>query len=61
MYEYEYVRVQSKDLVGSSFGGCQDVIDEYARRGYRFVGCLPAVYLKVLQSFDLVFEREAEA
>lgn len=61
MYEYEYVRVQNHDFVGSSFEDCQEIINEYARKGYRFVGCLPAVYLRVLERFDLVFEREVEA
>ena len=61
MYEYEYVRVENRDFMGAEFKGYQDIIDERARQGWRFVCCIPTIFIKVLESFDLVFEREAPA
>lgn len=63
MKRYEYVSINS-DLVGlSGFEGYREIIDDYASRGYRFVGYVPTTVTMhgKLVEIDLVFEIDADA
>ena len=62
MKQYEYVRLQSKKWIGARFEEHRKVIDEYAAKGYRYVGFMPVVindYGKI-KDMDLIFERDTE-
>ena len=60
MKEYAYVRVKSKrGMVGFSFEEHRKIIDEYAKKGYRYAGCIPVLFVfNSLQEIDLIFEIE---
>ena len=58
MKRYEYVSVH----IGRLFGACSEehrkIIDDYAKRGYRYVGFIPtdmSDYGKI-KDMDLIFE-----
>lgn len=62
MKQYEYVRIQNEKWIGAQSEGHREVIDEYAAKGYRYVGFLPVVindYGKI-RDMDLIFERDTE-
>lgn len=58
MYQYSYKRVRNTFL-GDDFSDCRDIIDDYASRGYRYVGYIPiAIALDgKIKSIDLIFEK----
>ena len=61
MKAYEYVNIHIGKLVGAGSEAHRDIIDEYAARGYRYVGYIPTNinnYGKITD-LDLVFERDA--
>lgn len=60
MKKYEYVRLRIGKFIGAKSEEHRAVIDDYAARGWRYVGYIPAVisdYGKILQ-MDLVFEQD---
>lgn len=62
MKRYEYVRIRSKKWIGARFEESRQIIDEYAAKGFRYVGFLPVVmndYGKY-RDIDLVFEETTE-
>ena len=62
MYRYEYVRLHSGKWIGASFEGHRAVIDEHAKRGWRYVGYIPVIlndYGK-MKDIDLIFEKSTD-
>ncbi len=60
MKRYEYVRVVNDKLFGAKFDEHRKIIDEYARRGFSYVGYIPvniSDYGK-FKEMDLIFEIE---
>lgn len=60
MKKYEYVRLRIGKFIGAKSEEHRAVIDDYAARGWRYVGYIPAAindYGKILQ-LDLVFEQD---
>ena len=60
MKKYEYVRVNINRWVGAKSEEHREIINEYARKGYRYVGYIPtniSDYGKI-KEMDLVFEME---
>ena len=43
MKQYEYVSVHVGKLVGAKSEEHRQIIDEYAKKGYRYVGYIPTV------------------
>ncbi len=61
MKKYEYVRIKGDKVLGCKFEEHREIIDEYARKGFSYVGFVPvniAEYGK-FKEIDLVFEIEA--
>ena len=60
MKKYEYVSVHIGKLVGAKSEEHRQIIDEYAKKGYRYVGYIPTVisdYGKI-KDMDLIFEMD---
>jgi hypothetical protein len=64
MIEYKFVEVTGKGVINTNYESedgrsAQEVIEDYARSSYRFVGILPKKYVGygTLKSYDLVFEK----
>ena len=60
MKQYEYVSVHIGKLFGTASKEYREIINNYAAKGWRYVGFLPkrqraAGFLEII---DLVFERE---
>lgn len=61
MKKYEYVSVHIGKFVGAKSEEHRKIIDEYAAKGYRYVGYIPTNindYGKI-KDMDLVFEIES--
>ena len=61
MKAYEYANIHIGKFVGARSDEHRAIIDEYAARGYRYVGYIPtniSDYGKI-RDMDLVFERNA--
>ena len=57
---YEYVNVKNATFWTAKCFDHRDIIDEYAKRGFRFAGFIPTTiegYGRIT-SYDLVFEKE---
>ncbi|MGN0169137.1 MAG: DUF4177 domain-containing protein [Lachnospiraceae bacterium] len=60
MKGYEYVSVHISKFVGAKSEEHRQIIDDYARRGYRYVGYIPtniSDYGKI-KDMDLIFELD---
>lgn len=60
MKRYEYVNVHVGKLIGAKSEEHRQIIDDYAKRGYRYVGFIPtdiSDYGKI-KDMDLVFELD---
>lgn len=60
MFKYEYVPVHINKFAGAKSEEHQKIINEYAAKGYRYVGFIPtniSDYGKI-KDFELVFEKE---
>jgi hypothetical protein len=60
MKKYEYVKVHIGKLVGAKSEEHRDIIDSYAKKGYRYVGYVPTNmndYGKI-KDIDLIFEMD---
>ena len=58
MKKYEYVNVRINKFIGATSEEHRQIIDEYATKGYRYVGFIPtniSDYGKI-KEMDLVFE-----
>ena len=61
MKQYEYVSVHTGKFLGAKSEKHREIIDEYAAKGWRYVGFVPTImtdYGKI-KDMDLVFERDA--
>ena len=63
MKKYEYVHLDiTLFFGGSAVEGHKTIIDEHARKGYRYVGYIPTridAYGRI-EELDLIFEADAE-
>ena len=60
MKKYEYVNVRINKFIGAKSEEHRQIIDEYASKGYRYVGYIPtdiSDYGKI-KEMDLIFEIE---
>lgn len=60
MKKYEYVQVHINKFVGARSEEHRQIIDDYAARGYRYVGYIPTNitdYGKI-KDMDLIFEKD---
>lgn len=61
MAKYEYVSVdyQAKEIVIASLSEHRDIIDQYARQGYKYAGMIPTEISAhgCLRKIDLIFEK----
>ena len=58
MKKYEYVNINIDDFFGSYSEEHRKIIDEYAEKGYRYVGYIPinmTSHGKIIE-IDLIFE-----
>lgn len=58
MAKYEYVTISNEKIFGAKFTQHREVIDEYAKNGYRYIGYVP---IKIndygkFHEMDLIFE-----
>ncbi len=60
MKKYEYVAVHIGKFIGSKSEEHRQIIDDYAKRGYRYVGYIPTKIddFGKIKDIDLVFEIE---
>ncbi len=61
MKRYEYVPVHISRFIGAKSENHREIIDQYAKKGYRYVGFIPTNmndYGKI-KDMDLVFEIDA--
>lgn len=61
MCKYEYVSISAKGVVTLNYAEHRKIIDDYARRGYRYVGYIPtkqtAGFGGAIVEMDLIFEK----
>ena len=60
MFKYEYVKVGNEGVFGSKFIQHRDIIDKYAKNGYRYAGFIPIKsdsYGRI-KEIDLIFEKQ---
>jgi len=60
MFKYEYVTIDNEALIASKFTQHRDIIDKYAKKGYRYVGFVPTKsdgYGRI-KKMDLIFENQ---
>ena len=64
MYQYEYVTLslEKKGLTKTALTEHRAIIDDYAQKGYRYVGYIPTkeIGYGVLAEVDLVFEKSGK-
>ncbi len=64
MYKYEFVSVDTvgKGLFSNKTERHREVIEEYAKKGWRYVGWFPSrssnMLSGVIEKVDLIFEKE---
>ena len=61
MKQYKYVEVQIGKFLGAKSEEHRTIINDFATRGYRYVGYIPTKindYGKIIK-MDLVFEKDA--
>ena len=58
MVKYEYVTIKSEKWFGGKFTQHREIIDEYAEKGYRYVGYIPIKLTEHgrFKEMDLIFE-----
>ena len=60
MKKYEYVSLHVNRFIGAKSEEHRQIIDDYARRGYRYVGYIPTIitdYGKI-KDLDRIFEKD---
>lgn len=61
MKKYEYVNVKSQGLYNYGFVGYKEIINEYAAKGYKYVGYIPTDMVNgAIIKIDLVFEKDED-
>lgn len=62
MYEYKYIEIKARMGFSSHFKGFEEIIDEEALRGWRFVATIPVKSYGQMgvTVLSLVFERKKE-
>lgn len=58
MKKYEYISIKVGRFIGSKSQEHRDIIDEYAKKGYRYIGFIPTDMTdhgKII-NMDLIFE-----
>lgn len=61
MKKYEYIRIKGDKFAGAKFEEHRKIIDEYALKGFSYIGFIPvkiAEYGK-FKEIDLIFETES--
>ena len=60
MKKYEYVPVHIGKFCGAKSEEHRKIIDDYAKKGYRYVGYIPTVmtYYGKIKDMDLIFELD---
>lgn len=60
MKKYEYVSLHIDKFFGASSKEHREIIDKYAKDGYRYVGYIPTVITDhgKIKDMDLIFELE---
>ena len=60
MKKYEYVTVYIGKFFGAKTEEHRKIIDEYAAKGYRYVGYIPTVLddFGKIKDIDLIFEQD---
>lgn len=60
MKRYEYVRIKGDKFVGAKFEEHRGIINEYAVKGYSYVGYIPVNMTDYgkLKEIDLIFEKD---
>ena len=58
MVKYEYVEIRSEAKLSGKYTHHQEIINEYAEKGYRYVGFIPTSVSAngQIMAMDLVFE-----
>ncbi len=61
MYKYKYVKTRGDSFFDVSEDH-REIIDKYSKEGWRFVSAIPVDFSLhgVIETFDLVFEKECE-
>ena len=62
MKKYEYVSVHTNRFFGAKSEEHRKIIDDYAKKGWRYVGFIPTImsdYGKI-KDIDLVFEKDVQ-
>lgn len=62
MKKYEYVKLEGVGFFAGNIEGHRKIIDEYAAKGYRYVGNIPT-YMDAhgrIVEMDLIFEIDTE-
>lgn len=62
MKKYEYVNINIDAIFGAGTTEHRQIIDEYAEKGYRYVGYIPTDITShgKIMAMDLIFEIEQE-
>ncbi len=60
MKKYEYINIKVGKILGSKSEEHRNIIDEYALKGYCYVGFIPTDMTThgKIQAMDLIFEKE---
>ncbi|MCL1859781.1 MAG: DUF4177 domain-containing protein [Oscillospiraceae bacterium] len=60
MFKYEYIKIYNEALMSAKFTQHREIIDKYAKKGYRYIGFIPTKtdgYGR-FRDIDLIFEIE---
>lgn len=64
MYQYQYEEIETGGgmWINNADCGHRAIIDEYAKRGWRFAGFVPTRFSSYggIKAIDLVFEKEGD-
>jgi len=60
MFKYEYIKINSEAVMSAKFTQHRNIIDAYAKKGYRYVGFIPGKQYGhgMIREIDLIFEIE---
>lgn len=60
MKQYEYVHLHIDKFFGAKSKEHRQIIDEYAKKGYRYVGYIPTNITDFgkIKEMDLIFEKD---
>jgi len=60
MVRYEYIKINSEAIMSSKFTQHRNIIDEFAKKGYKYIGFIPIKQYGhgMIREIDLIFEIE---